>query len=994
MRVCILGPLELWEDGRELPLGRGRQRELFALLFLHANEVVSTDRLIDALWREDPPATAGKVVQTWVSQLRKMLPEGVLLTRPNGYLLRVTESDASEFEDFAAAARAQEPARAAETLRKALALWRGRPFADVEYETWAQAEIARLDELHLLAFEERIDADLQLGESGRLVPELEALVTEHPLSERLRALLMLALYRAGRQADALAVYVEARRRLVDQLGIEPGPELQEMQRRILAQDNELGARPPNRALAIASRRARWLVVAGVVLIAGAAAGAALLITTAGGHVVANSLTLVRGSGGIASEVGVGLQPSQIAVGAGAVWTLNSTDNTITRVDPTSDKAVATFAAGSSPVAIAASPDALWIGNAGAIAGSAVEGTMLPASLTKLDPVSRAPIRTVALPRSFVSNVLYGRLPGQHELVVGGGSVWVIAQDGHVIRLDVHTGALRGRLSVTADALAFGGGELWIDQAGSQVLRLDPRTNRVDFSYPLPAGPGIAYGFGSAWIADPVQGLLWRLTVGPGVQLRSIPVADGTTAVAASSRAVWASSVFANTVNMIDPRSNRVTETISLTAPQDVAAAADGIWIATGAPPPANGPLPQSSCGPLVYGGPGKPEFIVASDLALHGSSGISTRPMASAVEELIRERGFRAGRYRIGYQSCDDSTTQSGAFDWARCVANARAYGSDLNVIGVVGTYNSACASVEIPILDRAHDGPVALVSPSNTNGGLTISSLYNSSGYVLYPGTIRNYARVIAPEQIQYAADAVLEKRLDATRIAVLDDGDPYAIQTDRWFTYAATRLDLDVVRIPWNAKHPNPGRIVNLVRASRANGIFVAAGGLPTAARTVAVLNARFGKLLPIVVTDWFFPLPLFRQLAHGSLDGVYVSNPGEPNSSLTSTGRRFVSRVGSSVSYTAAYGGAAAEVLLDAIARSNGTRTSVAHALFQTRIRNGILGNLTINSNGDPITAPVTIFRFRTGGQNNIGASDYDGAVVSQVITPPPNTIALHR
>src|SRR5262249_55430401 len=155
------------------------------------------------------------------------------------------------------------------------------------------------------------------------------------------------------------------------------------------------------------------------------------------------------------------------------------------------------------------------------------------------------------------------------------------------------------------------------------------------------------------------------------------------------------------------------------------------------------PLPASSCGPLVYQGSGKPRFIVASDLALDGATGNSSRPMAAAVEQLIRERGFRAGRYTIGYQSCNDSTSQSGAFDRARCVSNARACAADPEVIGVVGTYNSACAQTEIPILDRARNGPVALVSPSNTDGSLTISALTSTPGYVLYPSGVRNYARV-----------------------------------------------------------------------------------------------------------------------------------------------------------------------------------------------------------------------------------------------------------
>jgi DNA-binding SARP family transcriptional activator/ABC-type branched-subunit amino acid transport system substrate-binding protein len=986
----ILGPLEAWDDGRQLDLGPAQQRAVLALLVLHRGAIASADRLVDDLWGERPPASAVKVVQNYISQLRRVLPPDTIVTRDSGYSLRAAGTDADEFVGLLDDARRQDGRTAAATLRRALALWRGPPLADFAYQAWAQAEIARLDDLRLAALEERIDADLSLGKADELVPELEALTNQHPLRERLRAQLMLALYRSGRQADALSVFAQGRERLVDDLGIEPGPELQELLRRILAHDPGLGPAAPRRELVVVERRARWLVVAGALLAAAAIAAVLLIGGGSGPHRLANSLTLVDDRDGtIASQAAVGSVPSQIAVGAGGVWVLNSADNTVTRVDPRSGKAVATFAVGSSPVALVASANALWVGNAAASAASAVEGTMLPATLTEFDPVSRTATRTIALPHAFVSNVLYGRLPGQHELVVGGGSLWAIGEDGHVVRIDPQSGRTR-RLPVTADSLAFGAGELWIDQAGAQVLRLDPGTNSVDFSYPLPAGPGISYGFGAAWIADPVQGLVWRLTAGPTVRIRSIPVAEGTTAVAASPRGVWASSVFGNEAVRIDPNTNRVTVSIRLIAPQDVAAAPAGVWVTTGAPPPTAGSLPQSSCGPLVYAGPGKPQFIVASDLALDNPAGTSARPMAAAIEASIRERGFRAGRYRIGYQSCDDSTTQSGGFDWARCVTNARAFSSDPEVIGVVGPYNSACAFVEIPILERAPNGPLALVSPSNTAGNLTISSLTATPGYVLYPDRVRNYARVIAPEQIQYAADAVLEHRLGATRVAVVDGGDPYALQSDRWFSYAAKRLHLKVVRIPWNEKHPNPATVVKLVQTSDANGVFVAAGGLPTAAPIVAALNTHVEKHVPIVVTDWFFPLPTFRQLAHGNIDGVYISNPGEPNSSLSPASRRFVSRVGSSLSYTTAYGGAAAEVLLNAIARSNGTRRSVARELLPSRVPNGILGNLAINASGDPVTAAVTILRLRTGAHNNLGASDYNGAIVSQVITPPPDTI----
>src|SRR5436190_20101388 len=191
----ILGPLEAWADDRELPLGSGRQRALLALLLVHANEVVSTDRLIEELWAGRPPASAQKVLQGYVSQLRRALPAEAILTRGSGYLLASPETDAAEFERLVEQARAEPADAAAATLRRALALWRGAALSGFEYEDWAQNETARLEELRLAALEARIEAELELGRHALLVPELEALVAEPSLRERLRALLVRALHR-------------------------------------------------------------------------------------------------------------------------------------------------------------------------------------------------------------------------------------------------------------------------------------------------------------------------------------------------------------------------------------------------------------------------------------------------------------------------------------------------------------------------------------------------------------------------------------------------------------------------------------------------------------------------------------------------------------------------------------------------------------------------------------------------------------------------------
>jgi predicted ATPase/DNA-binding SARP family transcriptional activator len=234
-------------DGEPIALGGQKRRALLAVLLLDAGRVVSRDRLIDALWGDEPPDTARNTLQVYVSQLRKLLPEGVLETAPAGYRL-VIEADSVDLFEFIqlsdegrTALGAGDPARAADTLRAALALWRGAPLADLSWEPFAQSEIVRLEELRLAALEERIDADLALGRHGQLVAELERLVAEQPMRERFRAQLMLALYRSGRQADALAVYQRARRTFVDELGIEPSESLRRLERAILAHDPSLNA---------------------------------------------------------------------------------------------------------------------------------------------------------------------------------------------------------------------------------------------------------------------------------------------------------------------------------------------------------------------------------------------------------------------------------------------------------------------------------------------------------------------------------------------------------------------------------------------------------------------------------------------------------------------------------------------------------------------------------------------------------------------------------
>ena len=261
MEFRILGPLEVWHAGREVSLGGPKPRALLAVLLLHPNEVVPADRLIDELWGEDSPERAAAALRVNVSRLRKALPQDVLTTRSPGYVVGVEpdELDLHRFEQLVDEGRGLLArglaADASERLCDALSLWRGPALADFAYESFAQAAIARLEEIRLGAVELRIDADLALGRHDELVGELESLVAEHPLRERMRRYLMTALYRSGRQAEALDAYQDARRALVDELGIDPSPALQELERAILRQDPALDveASAPARAREVAER---------------------------------------------------------------------------------------------------------------------------------------------------------------------------------------------------------------------------------------------------------------------------------------------------------------------------------------------------------------------------------------------------------------------------------------------------------------------------------------------------------------------------------------------------------------------------------------------------------------------------------------------------------------------------------------------------------------------------------------------------------------------
>jgi DNA-binding SARP family transcriptional activator len=454
MEFRVLGPLEVSEEGRQIALGGLKQRALLALLLLHANEVVSRDRLIDELWQEDPPETARTALQVHISQLRKALGRERIVTQAPGYRVVVGpgELDSERFEQLVARDGSD-----AEALRDALDLWRGPPLAELG-EGFAPAERGRLEEERVLALERRIDADLALGRHAALVPELEELAREHPLREHPRCQLMLALYRCGRQAEALEVYRRGRRLLADELGLEPGEALRDLERAILSQDEALAApaAPEAARPAAAARGRRWLVVAGlgVVLIV-AAATAGIVLATRGSSPVPvrpNSVAAVdTRSGKVVADVPIGGSPIALALGAGSVWAVDGDHSTVSRIDARTKERVPIGGLGSDVKELTFGFGSLWVAGGN-------DGTVM-----RVDPRDDG-----------IQPVDLGSSEAVFSVRVGEGAVWAM-RGNDVLRIDPRRNVADGRVRVKSPlGIALGLGSLWVTTLDERILRVDVR----------------------------------------------------------------------------------------------------------------------------------------------------------------------------------------------------------------------------------------------------------------------------------------------------------------------------------------------------------------------------------------------------------------------------------------------------------------------------------------------------------------------------------------
>jgi DNA-binding SARP family transcriptional activator/ABC-type branched-subunit amino acid transport system substrate-binding protein/DNA-binding beta-propeller fold protein YncE len=976
MEFRILGPLDVVEDGRSIDLGGPKQRALLAALLLRGDEVVSQDILIDDLWGEAPPATAAKTLQAYVSRLRKALADenGARLTvrletRGHGYVLRIPPGslDAGAFERGLAEGRqalARDDARrAADLLRKALDLWRGQALADLAYEPFAQPEIARLEELRLTALEERIDADLALGRSDELIGELESLVQGYPLRERLRGQLMLALYRSGRQAEALRVYQDGRQHLAAELGLEPGESLRRLERQIFEQDAALGAASrrtrPTIVPASAWRHPVRIAVAGAVVLAVAVGfGAWRLAGDEDQQATAGAIALDPHTGGVRKTISFGTSPSSVAVGEGSVWVLDGDDQTVTQIDPETNKVVRVFGTSSRPTDIGAGAGAVWVGN-----GGSDDLDEMPQSVSRIDPASGVVVDTIDLPPPPGGNISGIGGFSRQKIAVTPEAVWVINPDQSISRIDPLTNRVVARVEARAQVIAAGEGDVWIGQEGG-IAEVDTARNVVSRHISLRGDTpsGLAVGAGSLWAADPLDGSIWRIPRDRPAGKRRIPLTRWVNVVAFGAGSVWATNEIADEVYRLDPRTNAVRVVTRTPSPRGVGADGGGVWVVAASPPSRNAALPSPACSAIFSNDGDLPRILLVSDLPLHGEGRPIAQAIVDGVRHVLQQRGFEAGGYSVGFQSCDSSTAQSGGSDFFRCGSMAKAYARNLRVVGIVGSFASPCSYVQIPVTNQAAEGPLAMLSPSNTYQGLTEDE-------ELYPTGVRNYARIAGADHLQAVAHAELAKRLGARRVVVLSPlGESPYPRFARDVRIAGRQLGMDVVSLRYDPEATDFTPFARSVAQARPDAIVLADILYPGSAAVIRAARAAVGPRTAILAPDGFAGLyDDLVKLAGSAAKGMYVSQYGIANERLPPRGRQFLKsfasgrQTGAGPDYGAAYGAQAAEILLDAIARSDGTRASVTREVFRTRIRDGILGDIRFDRNGDLVDSPFTFVRM---------------------------------
>jgi branched-chain amino acid transport system substrate-binding protein len=381
-------------------------------------------------------------------------------------------------------------------------------------------------------------------------------------------------------------------------------------------------------------------------------------------------------------------------------------------------------------------------------------------------------------------------------------------------------------------------------------------------------------------------------------------------------------------------------------------------------------LPSSMCQDLEYEGDGEPDVIIASDLPLQGSSRTQTVQMTEAIRKVLSDAGYKAGDVNVGYQSCDDSTAQAAKWDSAKCNQNAQEYASNESVIGVVGTFNSGCAAIIIPVLNEAPGGGVGMVSPANTYVCLTVSGpgCEDTEPDKYYPTGQRNYIRMVAHDAYQGAAVAQYMQDNGTTSVYILNDKEAYGLGVAQNLRNAAESLGLTVAGFEaWDPKASSYEGLMNKIKGTGADAVFLGGlideNGAQVIKDKVAVLGPNDGAV-KLYAPDGFTTQATIDEAGQKNAAGMYSSVAGVPPDQLTGAGAEFISSFeselgGEPIEAYSAYGAQAMQVMLDAIAKAGNDRAGVISALFETSVQGGILGDFDITPDGDPTAGPITIY-----------------------------------
>jgi branched-chain amino acid transport system substrate-binding protein len=377
-------------------------------------------------------------------------------------------------------------------------------------------------------------------------------------------------------------------------------------------------------------------------------------------------------------------------------------------------------------------------------------------------------------------------------------------------------------------------------------------------------------------------------------------------------------------------------------------------------------LPSASCGPIRKGSE-EPQALIASDFPLQGANRALTTEMADAIEYILEQQDWKAGDTVLGYQSCDDSTAQAGSWDSAKCSANARAYANNASVIGIIGTFNSGCAKLEIPIANRES---LAMVSPANTYPGLTEGGPGTEAGEPdnYYPTGTRNYARVVWNDQFQGAANAQYAQELGLTKVFVLNDSETYGAGIANLFVQYAEKLGIEILaNQKWDKGATSYESLASRIRSSGADAVFL--GGIVCNNGGKLIKDIKAGAPdVQLIGPDGWTPISATIEGAGAASNDMYITQPGVPIDQLTGAGKEFADgfteQFGKAPNPYTAYAAQAAQVLLTAIEKGGTDRAAVSSALFETDVTDGIIGSFQIDENGDTTLGTVSVYQVKNG------------------------------